>query len=137
MPGVETPDADSGSRFPLALISRKQHLRFLNANYGGFEKHLPSEGEPLLQIHESDAAHRGIESGDRVTVFNDRGSLTLATSISSDVQPGVVAIPFGWWNRSNPNGRSVNVLTNPTTPTDDNGSAAFHDTLVEVQPVVG
>jgi anaerobic selenocysteine-containing dehydrogenase len=137
VPGIESPDTGSTSRFPLALISRKQHLKFLNANYGGFEKHLQSEGEPLLQIHEIDAAYRGIASGDRVTVFNDRGSLTLTSAISSDVQPGVTAIPFGWWNRHTPNQRGVNVLTNPTTPADDIGSAAFHDTLVEVQLITG
>jgi anaerobic selenocysteine-containing dehydrogenase len=136
LPGAETPEADPAGPFPLALISRKQHLKFLNANYGGFDEHLPHEGEPLIQIHEADAADRGIATGDRVTVFNDRGSLTLASVISSDLQPGVVAIPFGWWNRSSLDGRSVNVLTNPATPADDKGSAAFHDTLVEVQRAI-
>jgi anaerobic selenocysteine-containing dehydrogenase len=66
-------------------------------------------------------------------VFNHRGSLTLTSVISGDLQPGVVAIPFGWWNRAGPDGRSVNVLTNPSTPSDDEGSAAFHDTLVQVK----
>ena len=51
--GAETPqgDPDLVRRFPLALVSRKQHPKFLNANYGGFPAHQPSSGRPSLQIH--------------------------------------------------------------------------------------
>ena len=121
------------SRYPLALISRKQHPKFLNANYGGFPDHYPSIGEPTLQIHADDAAPRGIADGDQVLVANDRGELTLRAEISEDMQPGLVATAFGWWNRCTPQDRSVNALTNATVPDDDRGSAAFHDTLVEVR----
>jgi anaerobic selenocysteine-containing dehydrogenase len=124
--------ANSDGRFPLGLISRKQHPKFLNANYGGFPRHLPSSGAPHLQIDPTDAASRGIGSGDLVVVHNDRGSLTLEAEITDDLQPGLVAIPFGWWHRSTPEGRAVNALTNASVPGGDRGSAFFHDTLVEV-----
>ena len=132
--GHETPQGDPvlAQRFPLALVSRKQHPKFLNANYGGFREHLPSSGAPALQIHPDDAARRGIGSGDVVLVHNDRGELTLVAEVSEDLQPGLVAIPFGWWHRSTPEGRAVNALTNPALADDDRGSAYFHDTLVEV-----
>lgn len=134
-PGTETPDGDPelAARYPLALISRKQHTKFLNANYAGFDEHLPSEGEPRLQINASDANRRGIVEGDRVVVRNDRGSLTLTATITDVIGEGVVAVPFGWWNRHSPDDRGVNALTNPTPPADEQGSAAFHDTLVEVE----
>ncbi len=131
--GRETPDGDGRPRHPLVLLSRKQYLGFLNANYGGFDDHLPIEAEPLLQISGVDADDRGLVSGDRVRVFNDRGSLSLVCTHSDDVQPGVVAIPFGWWHRHSSDQRGVNALTNPAVPSDDLGSAAFHDTLVEVE----
>ncbi len=133
-PGRETVGGGSAdeARFPLALITRKQHQKFLNASYGGLAAHQPSSGEPTLQIHAVDAAARGIESGSSVRVGNDRGSLTLTAEVSDDVQPGLVAMPFGWWNRSSPEGRVVNALTNPSLGADDRGSAYFHDTLVEV-----
>jgi anaerobic selenocysteine-containing dehydrogenase len=117
---------------PLALISRKQHPKFLNANYGGFPAHLPSSGVPSLQIHGQDAQPRGISTGDIVRVHNDRGELTLRAEVSEDLQPGLVAIPFGWWHRSSPERRAVNALTNATLPNDDRGSAYFHDTRVQV-----
>ncbi len=128
-------DPELAARYPLTLMSRKQHTKFLNANYGGFEAHLPHEGEPRLEIHADDAAVRGIADGDRVEVRNDRGSLTLAATISQVVQPGLVTIPFGWWNRSTPEGRAVNALTNPAVGEDGKGSAFFHENLVEVARV--
>ncbi len=133
-PGAETVGGGSPleSQYPLALITRKQHPKFLNANYGGFTDHYPSVGQPTLQIHADDATERGISSGDLVRVFNDRGELTLLAEISADVQPGMVAAAFGWWNRHTPQGRAINALTNATVPGNDHGSAYFHDTLVQV-----
>jgi anaerobic selenocysteine-containing dehydrogenase len=134
-PGSETPDGDPelAARYPLVLLSRKQHPKFLNSSYGGHDGHLPRAGEPRLAMHADDAGARGISQGDRVRVGNDRGALTVAADVSGDVPVGVVALPFGWWHRSSPDARGVNVLTNPATGSaDDTGSAAFHDTLVEV-----
>jgi anaerobic selenocysteine-containing dehydrogenase len=127
-------DEDLAAAHPLVLMTRKQHNKFLNSSYGGHRGHHPSNGEPVLQIHERDAAERGVSTGQRVLVRNARGSLTLTAEVSGDVQPGVVAIPFGWWHGSTPEVRAVNSLTNAALPDDDRGSSFFHDTLVEVSP---
>jgi len=134
-PGLETPEGSPGlaERFPLTLMSRKQHPRFLNAGYGGSDRHLPAAGRPALTIHPDDAAERGIADGEEVKVFNDRGHLTLISEVSGDVQPGLVTMPFGWWHRHTPEDRGVNALTNPRSP-GGVGSAAFHETLVQVLP---
>jgi len=134
-PGLETRDGspDLAERFPLTLMSRKQHPKFLNAGYGGFARHLPQVGQPALAIHPDDAAARGISEGDKVTVFNDRGKLTVTAELSDAVQPGLVTMPFGWWHRHSPEDRGVNALTNPRSPSGI-GSAAFHETLVDVRP---
>lgn len=118
--------------WPLRLISRKQNRAFLNSHYGGFPEHQPPAGEPMLQIHADDAQPRGIVTGSRVMVSNERGELTLTAQISDQLQVGLVAMPFGWWHRSTPEGRAVNALTNPAVRPDDRGSAFFHDTYVEV-----
>jgi len=85
-PGSESADGDPklAARFPLTLISRKQHPKFLNAHYGGFDKHLPAEKEPRLEIHPVDATERAINDGDAVRIFNDRGSLTLTAGLGCD-----------------------------------------------------
>lgn len=135
-PGAETADGSPAlaARYPLTLLSPKQHLRFLNANYGGFPEHRPPGGRPRLQLHPHDARARGISEGDRVEVVNDRGRLTVEVEVSDNLQPGLAALPFGWWHRSTPEGRAVNALTNPAVSDEDTGSAAFHETLVEVRP---
>ncbi len=120
---------------PLQLISLKQHTKFLNTNYAQFERHRPTPPEPRLEIDPTDATDRGIETGTLVRVHNERGAITLTATVSSRLQPGLVSIPFGWWHQAVPEGRSVNVLTNPAVPDDDTGSAAFHDTWVEVTPL--
>ncbi len=134
--GDETPQGDPelAARYPLTLLTRKQHVKFLNANYAQFPEHLPPAAEPCVQLNPTDAATRGVATGDRVEVFNDRGRLTVVAELSDEVLPGVVVVPFGWHHRHTQQGRAVNALTNPTAPSDGQGSAAFHETLVEVEP---
>ena len=135
-PAAESPGGDAAlaQRYPLALMSPKQHQRFLNSFYGGFAHHLPDPPRPCLEISPGDAAARGIAEGDGVRVFNDRGELFVEATITDRLQPGLVAVPFGWW-AGNATARTVNVLTNAARggPDPDIGTAAFFDTLVEVE----
>jgi len=50
-----------------------------------------------LWINTQDAAARGINYGDLVRVFNDRGQILCAAYITERVQPGVVKSPDGGW----------------------------------------
>ena len=66
-------------------------------------------------INPADAAARGLEDGDAVRVFNDRGATVLPCRVTNRIMPGVLAIPQGaWWT---PDGDgvdrrgSINVLT--------------------------
>ncbi len=92
-----------------------------------------AEGEPILDIHPTDADQRGILDGQAVRVFNDRGSLTLRVRVGDRVRPGVVSMPSGWWASASPSGRSANSLTADGL-SDLGGGGDFHDTLVEVTP---
>ena len=132
---ADGPDgaAERRSRYPLSLLTRKQQIAFLNTHYGAFPAHQPSHGELRVTLHPDDAAERGIVAGDRVEVVNDRGRLTCIADIGDATQPGLVTMPFGWWHRAAPEDRSVNVLTNSAVDGDDTGSAAFHDTQVDVR----
>ena len=110
-------------------------MKFLNANYSQFPAHLPKPAHPRLEVHPADAERLGLGEGDTVRVHNERGSLTIEATLSDRVQPGLVAMPFGWGHASTPEQRAVNALTNPTVPEGDAGSAAFHDTWVHVELV--
>ncbi|MFO8114872.1 MAG: formate dehydrogenase subunit alpha [Halorubrum sp.] len=51
-------------------------------------------GEDALQIHPADAADRGIEDGDRVTVSNERGTVEATAEVTPAVREGVTFCTF-------------------------------------------
>jgi len=125
-------DDELRRRFPFALLTPKQHARFLNSSYSQLPKHGPAEGGPYLELCASDAAALGVADGDAVRVWNDRASLCVPARITARLRPAVVAIPFGWWSRHHPDGLVANSLTNDTL-TDWGGGVAYSDTLVAVE----
>ena len=66
-------------------------------------------------INPLDAAARGINDGDEVKVFNERGATILPCRVTPRILPGVVDIPQGAWYDPDENGVDrggcVNVLT--------------------------
>lgn len=127
VPAREGPggDPDLFAKYPLVLLSPKNHTRFLNSSYSHHHGHL--EKGPFVEIDPADAAARGIDEGDLVFITNDRSTLKLPARLSTRLRRGVVAIPWGWWGE----GANVNTLTNDTL-TDWGGGVAYFDTLVEV-----
>jgi anaerobic selenocysteine-containing dehydrogenase len=118
-------------RYPLAFISPPCR-NFLNSSFANLPFALASEKEPRLDIHPDDARARGIESGDRVRVFNDRGSYTLKAAVSERARPGVVVAPSVWWKKLSPDGRNANDVTSQAVA-DMGGAATYYDCLVEVE----
>jgi len=86
---------------------------------------------PFAQIHPDTAKDRGIADGDRVRIFNDRGSLEVEARLDHGIRDGCVAVTNGWWI---PTGGSVNSCSKGRE-TDMGHGAAFHDNLVEIEPV--
>ena len=134
VPADESPwgDPARAKRFPLMLLTPKQHRRFLNSSYAHLPTHGAKEGGPFLEVHPFDAERLGLTEGADAMVWNDRATLRLATRISDRLRPGVVAIPWGWWSDQHPDGRAVNSLTGDRL-TDWGGGTAFGDTLVAVR----
>lgn len=133
-PAREGPggEAEVLGRYPLQLLTPKTHPGFLNSTYSVLPHHGPPGG-PFVELDPSDAARRGIADGQMVVVSNDRATVELVARFSPRVRPGVVAIPFGWWQQQHPDGRTANALTNDELA-DIGGGVAFSDTLVEVLP---
>jgi anaerobic selenocysteine-containing dehydrogenase len=118
-------------RYPLAFISPPCR-NFLNSSFANLPFALASEKEPRLDIHPDDARARGIANGERVRVFNDRGSYTLKAAVSDRARPGVVVAPSVWWRKLSPDGRNANDLTSQALA-DMGGAATYYDCLVEVE----
>jgi anaerobic selenocysteine-containing dehydrogenase len=119
--------------FPLAMISPPAR-NFLNSSFVNVKSLRDIEGEPLVEIHPDDATPRGITTGQRVRVFNARGSHECKAVISPRARAGVVNGLGVWWRKLGPNGTNVNELTHQRL-TDIGRAPTFYDCLVEVQPV--
>ena len=91
-PPVESRFGDEALRgkYPLELISSKNDDS-MNSTFG--YRAGVDEETSILHLHPADAEPRAIRSGDRVRVFNDRGSLLLKAKVDGVVQAGVVAHP--------------------------------------------
>ena len=123
--------AGSSQRYPLAMISPPAR-NFLNSTFPNVRSLRDIEGEPLLEISESDATQRGILSGAVVRVFNDRGEYRCKAQVSSRARPGVVNGLGIWWRKFGLDGTNVNQLTSQKL-TDLGRGPVFYDCLVEVQ----
>lgn len=119
------------SRFPLGLISPAAHA-FLNSSFANLPKQLRQELQPFVEVHPDDARARGIADGDRVRLFNERGSCELNAVVTTRARSGVVVSPSVWWNKLSPGRTNINQLTSQTL-TDMGGGATFYDALVEIE----
>lgn len=123
-------DPELVRRFPLMLISPPAHS-FLNSSFVNVASLRRSAGKPTLEIHADDAASRGIESGRRVRIHNDRGAFTAEAVVTDRVRPGVVSAPSIWWGRLTEDGTNANQTTSQAL-TDIGRGATFYDNAVEV-----
>ena len=131
MPSRETHQANPelAKKYPLNILAPKSH-GFINSSYANIENKLKGQGEQFVLINPKDAEDRGISEGQKVKVFNDRGSFEAAAKISTDVNPGIVVATLGYWRQLN-NGVVNSVSSNAFG--DMGNSPTSHDCLVEVR----
>jgi anaerobic selenocysteine-containing dehydrogenase len=115
------------SSYPLTLITPASDKR-ITSTFGGLET---SAAAPMLEMHPSDAAQRGLSDGAHVRVWNDLGEVILRLRITSKVRSGVVCSEKGAWLRTSLNGQTVSALA-PTHKADLAEGACFNDARVEV-----
>ena len=87
-------------------------------------------------INPIDAEMRDLKNGQKVKVYNDRGTVVLPCRFTKRILPGVVNIPEGaWWKPDkdgNDIGGSVNTLTSERWTPFAFGNAQ-HTIMAEVQ----
>lgn len=130
-PPTESRWAEAAARFPLELLARKSD-NYLNSTFANLPGHRSMEerSNQRLEMHPADAEARRIAEGERVRVFNDRGSVELSVTMNVNLPAGVVAARLDW-AKLHPGGANVNALTSERL-TDIGAGATFYSTLVEV-----
>jgi anaerobic selenocysteine-containing dehydrogenase len=134
---VPPEDELDGGPYPLKMISPKAHA-FLNSQYGNMDYQRRVQGEQSVIMSADDAEARGIDEGQPVRVFNERGEIQAVARIGSGdlVARGVVVCPVGQWRKLNPGAATVNAITR-TAFGDMGNNPTFSDTRVEVAPIEG
>jgi anaerobic selenocysteine-containing dehydrogenase len=117
-------------RYPLAFISPPAR-NFLNSSFANLPAFVAEERTPHLDLNPADAAPRSIADGDRVRIFNDRGSFTATARVTDRARTGVAVAPSIWWQKLAPDGCNANAVTSQAL-TDMGRAATFYDCLVEV-----
>ena len=86
------------TRYPLSLNTSHptQRLHSQLDNTPLRDKFAVADREAIL-IHPDDAKVRGIQDGDLVRAFNDRGQILVGALLSTDIRPGVVRVCEGAW----------------------------------------
>ena len=114
----ESPFGEEAVQFPLQAMGRHPmgRVHSSHANNDWLQEAFPQR----VFVNPVDAKERGIEDGDSVRVFNERGTIVMPCRITPRIMPGVVDVPEGAWANDKDGvdiGGSVNVLTsNRQTP---------------------
>lgn len=133
LPPYERPETNPelAKKYPLNIITPKSHA-FLNSCYANMEKQQDVQGDQFLLINAADAQARGVNAGDTVRVFNDRGAFEGVAQITDDVNPGLVVATLGYWRQLNTG--TVNV-TSSAELVEMGNAPTFFDNLVQVEAV--
>ncbi|WP_347309663.1 molybdopterin-dependent oxidoreductase [Defluviimonas sp. SAOS-178_SWC] len=95
------------------------------------------QGREPVRINTQDAADRGIEDGDLVELYNERGTVIAGAVVSDGIMPGVVSIYEGGWPQLDSKGRCnsglVNFLTSTQPSSGFSQATSANTVLVEMR----
>ena len=118
----------------LSLVCPAAH-HFVSSTFGNQERLRNREHAPTLRMHPEDAEARSIGHGQRVRVWNERGSCILFANVTEDVRPGVLATTTVWWPEFSPERHNINWTTSDRLA-DFGGGSTFYTNLVFVEGCV-
>lgn len=124
------------ANYPLRLITPhyRKRINSTNSNVPFFD----GNAEDYLWINPEDADARKIEDCDRVTLFNDIGSIQTKVFVTDDIMQGVISLNNGIWPKFNgsqiTSNNSVNFLTS-TEPTLPSHGSRTHSVFAEVSRI--
>lgn len=131
--GVEDPLRET---YPLMMTTnhaiQRSHSTFHNIDI------LREAHHHHVMINVRDAAERGIENGDMVRVFNDRGTIEIEARVTPRIRPGNVNVWQGAWYTPNGDGVDVGGCANTLTkyhPTPFAKGNPQHTNLVQIEKI--
>ncbi len=124
------PETEAMKKYPLILIPEHSRGRFHTGGFDGVWLN-EIEPEPIVRMNIDDAKARGIEEGDYVEVYNDRGRGVAKARLCAGKRPGMMTYPKGFQGRQYKSGDLASLCSLRCEPFAVN--ASFGDTCVEVR----
>ncbi|WP_254769369.1 molybdopterin-dependent oxidoreductase [Salinilacihabitans rarus] len=124
-------DHELADEYPLLFMQKHSKWR-IHSQWADSAMTRKFSPEPTLDVHPSDAAERGIEDGDYVRVYNDRGEVVVKATYNEGMRPGLINVDQGWWTEDYVHGNLQDLThmeVNDLAPT-----FAFYDVRAEVEP---
>ena len=93
----ESPFGEESKKYPLSAMGHHYmgRVHSTHDNNEWLEEAFPQRAF----INTIDARERGIQDGDKVKIYNQRGTIIMTCRITPKIMPGVVDIPQGaWWS---------------------------------------
>ena len=139
-------DRDAGADgYDLRLIGRR-HLRSNNSWLHNVPAMVKGRDRCTALMHPVDAAERGLDDGEQVSVTSRTGSIVVTLEVSDEIRRGTVAVPHGWGHRepgvgwrlaASLPGSNVNLLHDPALVDPISGTAAVNNTWVSIASAAG
>jgi biotin/methionine sulfoxide reductase len=146
LPPLDGAGSPEAARFPLQLVANQPATRLHSQlDFGATSLASKIAGREPVRIHPEDAAARGIEGGDIVRLYNERGACLAGAVLSDGLRPGVVQLSTGaWYDPEDPAAdEPLCVHGNPNVLTRDAGTSRLAQgstgqlTLVEIERFAG
>ena len=117
-------------KYPLSVLQEHSKWR-VHTSFGDLPWLRELDPEPTVKISIGDASARGIQAGDMVRVFNDRGYVVLNAVVDGSLPVGVCNIPKGWEKWQTVEGSYQDLTSRQLNPVTLNQT--FNDILVEIE----
>lgn len=128
---------------PAMVLVGRRDLRSNNSWLHNVDVLVKGKERCTMQVHPDDASRFGLQDGALASVTSRAGKIEVPVSVTADIAPGVVSIPYGW-GHDDPNTRmsvasgrpgvNVNRLTDGSIIDPLSGNAVLNGIPVTLTP---